>query len=265
MHTIIPAEYTAAATHWWNLHRWTQSVPGTLDGIKEDEKHVEWLKTAKIPVYLFPEVIEQAKADGFEFPTAEPFPREHLLEHFKNQLQGTGYRYFTNSVSWIIAYAIACIQESGAGELALYGIDMAQAGEFGVQRPSCEFWLGVAAGLGIKVTVAARADLLKCAVLYGSEESSDFVIKLNARIAELEQKGQDIANHWEQLRSQMEITRYHQHEIAGALEDCKYWKNNWVQQAGDVRKGGADPYSTGPLVAQSDGAGTPQPVGAVSE
>jgi hypothetical protein len=46
------------------------------------------------------------------------------------------------------------------------------------------------------------------------------------------------------LRSQMELTRYQQHAIEGALENTEYILKNWLQQAGNVRQGGADPYST---------------------
>lgn len=243
LHTLIP-DLWPKATAWFNLHRWSESQPGALDGIREDTAHLDWVKEGHMPVYLFPEVIEAAAAEGHEFPTAVAFPRDALLDAFKGA-DLAGWRYFTNSVSWMIAYAIGRIEENGqGGEIALYGIDMAQQTEYGVQRPSCEYWLGVAEGAGINVTIAPKADLLKCAFLYGGDEGSDFIIKLDGRIAELEARGLDISNQWESLRSQMEISRYQQHEIAGALEDCRYWRTVWVQQAGNVRQGGADPYST---------------------
>ncbi len=42
--------------------------------------------------------------------------------------------------------------------------------EYGPQRPSCEFFLGIAAGMGIILTVPDQADLLKTRFLYGFEE-----------------------------------------------------------------------------------------------
>jgi len=42
--------------------------------------------------------------------------------------------------------------------------------EYGPQRPSCEYFLGVAVGLGIKVHIPPQADLLKTRFLYGFEE-----------------------------------------------------------------------------------------------
>jgi hypothetical protein len=55
-------------------------------------------------------------------------------------------------------------------ELGLYGVDMATGSEYGPQRPSCEWMLGIAAGLGIKITIPPEADLLKSRFLYGFQE-----------------------------------------------------------------------------------------------
>lgn len=244
LHNQIP-DLWPRATGWFNLHEW--------DGIKDDQAHVDWLNAGHMPVWMFPEVIEEGRAAGNPLPSAVPFPRDELLAQFKGQL--AGWRYYTNSVSWMIAFATARIlANSGDGEIALYGVDMATSGEYGIQRPSCEYWLGVAEGAGIKVTIAKKADLLKCAFLYGTGDGDEFIVKLDSRIAELEGKIAEANGQWEMLRSQMEQTRYFQHQFTGALEDCRYWRGVWVQQAGDVRQGGADVYSTAGAQLQLVGA-----------
>ncbi len=91
-------------------------------------------------------------------PKSEPYPIEDVLHRFG--------RYFTNSVSYIIALAIM----SGATEIGCFGIDMAASSEYGPQRPSCEWMLGIAAGLGIRLNIPDQADLLKTTFLYGFEE-----------------------------------------------------------------------------------------------
>ena len=64
------------------------------------------------------------------------------------------------------------------GQIGLWGVDMAQHGvkqghagwftsEYARQRPSVEYWLGVAEGMGIDVTVPDESDILKCSVIYG--------------------------------------------------------------------------------------------------
>ena len=231
------------ATGWFNLHAWPD--------IACDPGHVEWLTQAPFPVFLFPEAIAAAEKDGITIPNAVPFPHREIVNAFAGQL--AGHRYFTNSVSWMVAFAIMRILDADVddGEIALYGIDMATGSEYASQRPSVEYWLGVAEGAGIKVTVASRADILKAAFLYGVDEGgTEFSVKMRSRIAELEEKLTEANAQWERLRSEMEQTRYIQYQLSGALEDCRYWDTVWLQQAGNVRQGGADKYSTAhaPLV-----------------
>lgn len=236
LHIQIP-DLWPQATGWFNLHRWVD--------IACDEPHIEWLKTVPFPVFLFPEAIEAAKADGHEFPTVVPFPHRELVEGFNGSLKG--YRYITNSISWMIALTIARFIEAGItdGEIGLWGIDLAQGQEYEVERPSVEYWLGVAEGAGLTVTIAPTADILKCAGLYGVDEGlSDMLVKLLAREGELTQQLGERAEQHERLRSEMEVNRYHEFTLRGALENTQYIRRNWLQQAGNVRQGGEDPYST---------------------
>lgn len=257
LHTQVGPERTAQATGWFNLHDLSKledekAGPGVYDPI-----HAKFLKEAHCPVLVL-----KPKP---EWPTSIEFPRQEILD-FWAEHGIAGKRYFTNSVSWMTAWAILRLKSTGdgTGEIGLWGIDMAQGSEYAAQRPSCEYWLGIAEGLGIKVTIARRADLLRCAFLYGDDEyAEDFVVKMRARTTELEGRLNDmnvqVANHL----SQLEQMRYMQHQLTGALESQRYIEAVWLQPEG-TRKGGADPYSTGlsPAVVQSDGAGTPLPVGA---
>lgn len=98
-----------------------------------------------------------------DIPKSEAYPLERVIKTF-----GT---YFTNSVSYMIAMAILQIKEGNyKGEIGLYGVDMATKSEYGPQRPSCEFFLGIAVGLGITITIPPQADLLKTRFLYGFGE-----------------------------------------------------------------------------------------------
>ena len=95
---------------------------------------------------------------GPEAPNATAFPLDAVLERFAEG-------YFTNTISYMIALALV----EGCEELALYGVDMALTGdpdieesnEYGLQRPSCEFYLGIAVGAGVKVHMPAETTLLK--------------------------------------------------------------------------------------------------------
>ena len=112
--------------------------------------YLESMAQLDIPVYM------QQHWDII--PKSIPYPLKEITDRYG--------RYFTNSVSYMIALAI----DQGATEIGCFGVDMATGSEYGPQRPSCEFFLGIAAGRGIKLTIPDKADLLKSRFLYGFEE-----------------------------------------------------------------------------------------------
>ena len=73
------------------------------------------------------------------------------------------YRYFTNSVAYMIAYAIY----KKATEIHIYGIPLYFEEEFTFERPCTEFWLGYAMAKGIKVEVHKPTYLLTAAPNFG--------------------------------------------------------------------------------------------------
>ena len=96
------------------------------------------------------------------------------------------------------------IKAKKGAELGVYGVDMMVGGEFhgteyGYQRPSCEVFLGYAAGLGIEVTLPDESDLLAAAFDYGDERANAFRNKVvqarsmySQRHGELESQGMQI-------------------------------------------------------------------------
>lgn len=78
-------------------------------------------------------------------------------------------RYFTNTISWQIALALFM----GFKKIDIYGVDMAVGSEYGHQRPSCEYFIGIATGLGVPVYLPPEADLLKTRFLYAFEEQKE--------------------------------------------------------------------------------------------
>ena len=67
-----------------------------------------------------------------EVPTSMVYPLDAMLKKFGD--------YFTNSISWMLALAI----HEGFEEIHVYGVDMAVDTEYHHQRPSCEYFLGLA-------------------------------------------------------------------------------------------------------------------------
>lgn len=232
LHLYVPESSNAAG--WFDLH--------DRETIENDDAHVRWLTTTNIPVYAW-----RPRED---WTSAIPYPRDEVLDYFASL---RGARYFTNSISWMTAWAIMRLGpalEAGLPcELGIYGVDMAQTTEYAAQRPSCEYWIGIAEAAGITVHIPEESDLLKAATLYGAEDDSALRTKLKARSRELEEKAHELAAEEQRTLAHLEEVRAMQHQMAGALESNNYILGVWMQPGNDPRGGGDDPS----VLAQSDG------------
>ena len=86
----------------------------------------------------------------FGITTAMVYPLKEIVE----KLSGTPY--FTNSVSYMIAYALY----KGFTKIELYGFPMNTLLEYKEQKPSIEFWIGVATGMGIDIELHDKSTIL---------------------------------------------------------------------------------------------------------
>lgn len=202
LHLQVAPEHMASFTRWYDLH--------DRATINADDAHVSWLKQTDLPVLMW-----QANPD---WPTSQPFPREELLEEFG--------RYFTNSISWMLAHAIL----EGATTIGVWGVDMAQSSEYAAQRPSCEYFLGVAAGLGIELIIAETSDLLKAAVLYGDSDGG-----LRAK---LEHRSKELGQRLSEVRGEIERLNAAHYQLLGAKESNDYILGVWTQPAARRDAGG---------------------------
>jgi hypothetical protein len=180
------------ADRWFEMH-----IRELIEKSLRNQEHLHWLKTAQIPIYMI------QKHD--DIPMSKEYPLQKILKEFQYG------NYLTNSCSFMIALAIL----EGFKEIRIYGIDMASDRlldrEYGFQRPSCEYWLGVAAGRGIKIFIPPKSDLLKKAYLYGYEEDAEKRVKIEARST-------DMSNQIAQMEQQKRNLLYKFHEII-ARED----------------------------------------------
>ena len=183
------------ATRWFMVHKYDRAI-----NEKGDFDQWEWMKQVKdFPIYA---VGEDEKFK--EVPMATPFPRE-LTHLFRN--------YFTNSISYMIALAIY----EGFSEINLYGVEMALSGEYGYQRPSVEYFLGIAEGLGIKVYLPERCDLLTTTVLYGYEDHNRMAEKLRQQTMEFTRRTQELNGNIQKLAAD-------RNACFGALQMIDKWK-----------------------------------------
>jgi len=178
---------------WFDLHpvEWTKGI--------QSGKQWEWLcldhgKT----IYM--------QEQHPDVPHSEKFPLDQLTKRFGG--------YFTNTVSLMIAFAML----EGAKEIGLYGVDMAQTAEYAAQRPSCEYFIGLARGMGITVHVPDESQLLQAAGIYGYDMSGKVMTKLRSREKELQEK---VAS-FEKQRDTAEANRL---VFSGALDNL-----NWTKQ-----------------------------------
>lgn len=196
---------------WFELH-------SLYDFYHANPGHQDWLRNFQGPVY----VREQDYALALEWgiDTAQPFPHRVLLEQFRP--------YFNNTVSWLLALAIMMRPEW----LGIYGVDMAQdhllQAEYSEQRPSCEYFVGLAEALGIDVTIPGGSDLLKATHLYGYEDSGPVMEKMQSRFIELGANMDTLKAQLQQLDAQAEQLRGTMSAMEGARQEVGYWRKNWL-------------------------------------
>lgn len=116
-----------------------------------DPKYLTWLTTNRVPIMMqnvYPDV-----------PGSMKYPFETMITEFPRG-------YMTNHLAYMVALALM----EGVTHLAVFGCDYNTNSEYGPQRGSAEYWLGVAEGRGVQVQIAPLCDLLnKPSLLYGYE------------------------------------------------------------------------------------------------
>jgi len=179
-------------------------------------KHLEWLQKSKIPVITlekFPDM-----------PMSVRFPIE-AVRKFLSPYDG----YFTNSISYMIALAMLFDYD----EIHIYGVDMATDEEYQSQRPSVEFYCGIAAGI-YKATgkcflyVPPECDLMKTMYQYGYDDDKITSAKkkiearkaeLGARINEFNNQARIAEGNLNVMRGAMDNTIYFERCLMGTLQD----------------------------------------------
>jgi len=183
---------------WFELHRWDEPTLAeklNADGI---EAYQVWMKAIT--------------AKGVKVVTQEPIDggTQYPIDDITNQFGS----YFTNTISYMLAYAI----KEGATDIFIAGVDMAAIDEYGSQRPSCEYHIGLARGMGINVTIPLTSDLLKCRNLYAFAAEDAYAAKYKVRTAEL-------SGRVNQAKHEMELFSRQHAGALSALEEIDAFKN----------------------------------------
>jgi hypothetical protein len=161
LHRYMPVE---------RFHRWFEIHDrAVLQKDPGGPEHLADLAKMDIPVYMH--------QHWDDIGPSLPFPADEIVENL-------GRDYFTCCPAWMLGMAVAM----GFRRIAMYGVDMATQSEYESQRPACEYWLGVAAGRGVEVSVPDTSDLLKCIGRYGYDSGDLFVKKIDERMRFLHDK-----------------------------------------------------------------------------
>lgn len=112
-----------------------------------------------------------------EIPFSQAFPLDECVKEF-------GIPYFTNTIAYMIAHALL----RGAKEIELYGVNQAGSHEYAEEKGGVEYWIGVAVGRGVKVTINGKdSQLLKYKgrygkdILYGYIQSYEEIQEMNVK------------------------------------------------------------------------------------
>jgi hypothetical protein len=173
-----------------------------LAKIGMQKEKLEWMKGQNL--HIHPSLLTT-------FPNATVIDFEKIMSKYG--------RYFTSSVAWMLADAI----DSGAEEIAIYGISMSSKEEYAHQKPSCTYLIGWARALGIKVTIQDGSELLAAPFVYGYEDKPEI---LNAMCKRKEQS----INAMNKAEDDWTIAKARYHEEKGAIEAFEFIENNWWSQ-----------------------------------
>lgn len=137
--------------NWFELHS-----PEVLDAARTHPDYFDFLKKCGN------KLIAGHKSD--RWPEAHLYPLDRICGRFGD--------YFTSSLAYMIAMALdmhlTAIENGqiGVAEIGLWGVDMATSGEYASQRPCCEYYLGIARGMGIVLKIAPESPLLRTPAKY---------------------------------------------------------------------------------------------------
>ena len=120
----------------------------------QNARELAWLAECPAPCY----VLDLDECVG-KVKNAVQYPLERILE------QTGGRRYFTCTFAFQVALAVT----EGFEEIGLWGVDLdlGTQRERLVEKPCVEYWLGLAEGKGVTVTLPPGATLLARPWLYG--------------------------------------------------------------------------------------------------
>jgi len=129
--------YQREPDRYFDLHRkecWSKSN-------NKGERYLKWLARNHVPIMMqeaFPEV-----------PASVKYPLDQIKQEFTRP-------YFTSHAAYMIALALT----EGVTHIGFFGVNYSPDCEYGTQRGSTEFWMGVAEGRNVHLVIPDTCTLL---------------------------------------------------------------------------------------------------------
>lgn len=227
---VIP-QHVPLVTRWFEIHDREYYADLRTDN-PEGNAHIKNLNALPVPVYV------QDTTNYNDIRNQVYFPAKEMIEFFGE------YVYYTNTPSWLLAFAIyEALKEAGVEklgdkvdpekfkwkEIRLYGVDMQMGwgpnieNEYAMQRPSCEWILGwihglKLAGIPINLYVPQASSLLKRFGVYGYETKDERHMRqvLQQRHDFLNKRKKDMINQVNNLQHQLTQMQMQLNNISGS-------------------------------------------------
>ena len=97
------------------------------------------------------QIIKKCNDEKIPMVSAYPYPSAETLEPYPIHeiVDGLGSDYFSNTIAYMIAYAIY----TGVESIDLWGVNQATHSEYMYHKGCVEFWIGMAVGMGVNIAV----------------------------------------------------------------------------------------------------------------
>jgi hypothetical protein len=203
--TVAVERVTQATDAHFELHRWEPPVIG--DASRQvpwfSPEYVEWMRQFRGEVVMSEKLMD--------VPRSVALPWMELVDKY-------GPYFMNSSLSWMMALAL---EQPGIQEIGLFGVDMSATEEYGYQRAGCHYFVTLAMQRGVRITVPPESDLLLPKPLYGIGESHPMMVKLTARMRELDSRIAGATQRFEQAKQELQF-------LSGARDDCNYQVQTWT-------------------------------------
>ena len=191
------------ADRWFQIHKDWNDRNKWANGTDQEK----WLREAPIPSYM----IEPMPG----IPNSVAYPIDWVKERLglagDTDLPGSGLDYFTSTIAFMYALAIA----EGFEHIGIYGIDLIIGREYFFEKSCVEFYMGIAHGRGIHIHRPENSALLWQSHRYGYEPEPNYGFYSLKRLSERAA----------QLRKQVTQLRDDVHRADGAILEAQ-----WVVQ-----------------------------------